>query len=405
MTILIVLLSAGLIACVIGIHSSLAYPSSSSSSSTFPNDALLSGSQILFQNGFENGLTSWSQVSGSPAPVTVSSPVYAGSYALECSDPQNSMVTTTIPSESSVYAEAEFQLDQLLTWGSQTTQPQGEHLIAFYDQFDNPIGDIGLSCDNNNHLRLEIETFNPSQYSYYDISNLFQLKTWFSVGFGVTDSICTGYFNDVAVTSFYLSNSLPAVNSVAFGMFYASGDIAYPGHIFVDNAQIGLLNSSPNTTPSPSSPTPTATSSASSVTLTTNVSGLGTITPIPDTYSYGLGTSVSLTATAASGYEFDYWVVTTDGVPSAAEYQSSSLTLTLSASMTALAVFINPNGTPAPSPTPIPLPSPTPTGITPSSPINPINLPSLEMWGGALTAFIASVGIVAVNPQYFIKKN
>ena len=297
---LILLLIVGPAMFYVGVHAS---GDDANNSLNWNFNQLLSSSQIVFQSGFEDGFNSWTSTNGYQSPVIVSSPVYSGSYAMQCSDVYTSQAIISNPNFGSMhnlFAEAEFRLDKALV-GS-------EALIAYFDPTGNPIATVGLS-NINNQLFETVEVYQPSYpdhvYSQFEITSQLQSNTWFSVALSLTTTSCTAYFNDQPSPTININSAAPTIKSVAVGMFYGTGTYGvYTGNLYVDKVQIGTLTSTPTPTPTSNSsptPTPTATLPGSTPTPTPSTTPLPTnsnpisINRLPESLEVG-GPAISILA-------------------------------------------------------------------------------------------------------------
>jgi N-acetylmuramoyl-L-alanine amidase len=189
----------------------------------------------IFENGFENNFAGWTNTWGSPS--IVSSPVYSGSLAMQCSNPYNSHATIHISPQNTLVSQAEFQLDSSFT-GSVA-------LIGYFDAFGNPISDVGLS-NRYGRLFVTVETYLPTHsYAQYEITDNLSLNAWFNVGMAVNSSSCDVYFNGQLVQSL-IQSDMPPICEVAVGMFWA-GAGAYQGALYVDNVEIWTPPGATNT--------------------------------------------------------------------------------------------------------------------------------------------------------------
>ena len=261
---LILLLAVGPAMFYVGVRAN----ASSSSFSLSPNE-LLSGSQIIFASGFENGFSDWTVTGGMPS--LVASPVYAGSYAMKCSDQYSSIAVIRIPAQNTVFAEGEFRIDQNIA--GQIT------LIRFSDATDNPLASAAISFVNG-HSQVVMENYQPS-YTYNSFQTDIPANAWFTLGLYVTPDFTVLYYNDVAVRTIYQA-ATPAINSVGVGMFWGTG--SYTGNLYVDNVQVGGFLTSSTVTPNPSSsmnPSPTPNPSSITPTPTPTLAPGETPSPTP----------------------------------------------------------------------------------------------------------------------------
>ena len=302
--------------------------------------------QTTFSSGFENNnFNDWTAVQGFPAPIISSTVAYAGSYSMQCSDPDNSRATIDLTTQSSITAEAEYLL---------SAQPNTSHevLMAFYDSNGNAISAVGLNISGNSaYLTLELDQ--PS-YSYSQTPITITPNSWFALGMSIgstSTSACTAYFNDQPELTIN-QNNIPSVSIASFGMFWTNA--AYMGSLYVDNVNIG---SSPTTVDPTLAPTATPASGNTNYVMTILSSspaagGAITVSPVQATTTgVPSGTQVTITATPYAGYELSY-IQTYQTFPNAATMSTTDnpYKVTMYGTMTVQGFFTPTNSTPTPTP-------------------------------------------------------